>query len=328
MNKIFFIILGIILLLSTIYIAYCPIDLNEVKFVSKNISITTQLNKNKTTMSNVELVTTNFVQQIEKMKIKKEDTKLKSSEKTIDVTSQKQLPVKDKNVVTKNNNEAVKATIKLSQNKSVNKTKNVKIESNVGSESKNKVSSNSNVYKNKEIKTESQKNNSKNISKTSQSKPIVKNTNSEKTKTAKNIQTQSNIKKSETSSNKTQSSDSMETIIWNQWRADVVNKFLELSQNRDYTKDPAIGTTVTFEFTVDNKRNISNIKIKAEPYFETNKAYSQFSKIIKQLNKNQVLEFPEGTQRTSVVVSEYFCLDEDATKYSNSNRYSDYEIVK
>ena len=95
-----------------------------------------------------------------------------------------------------------------------------------------------------------------------------------------------------------------ETIIWNQWRANVCNK---VTQNLDKKFASVIpqGTIYTYSFNVDKNRRITNVSVKISRGYinsTTNQGIYMIQQAINSLNLSSVLNFPSGTQRTSVTV--------------------------
>lgn len=96
-----------------------------------------------------------------------------------------------------------------------------------------------------------------------------------------------------------------ETILWNRWRANVANTVAE-KLNPYFTQIIPLGTIYRYDFDVNNKGQISNIKVRlTKGYVNTysNQGAAMINDAIKSLNGNAILAFPKGTNRTSVTVS-------------------------
>lgn len=116
-----------------------------------------------------------------------------------------------------------------------------------------------------------------------------------------------------------------ETIAWNAWRSRVDNEFVRLYNATKFSL-PA-GTRVTYSFNVDKFKNISNITIKTSPTKYQSAAQSAFVPMIQKMNHKSFLTFPEGTQRTWVVVERTKTIA-NSNYYTTPNDFSDYEKVK
>lgn len=121
-------------------------------------------------------------------------------------------------------------------------------------------------------------------------------------------------------------SEKEETIVWNQWRANVENEIVKLLVstkilNRSYA------SRIDYTFDVDTAQNISNINITVSPTRAQSEAEPKFRKIISMLNKSSALKFPKGTQRTKVMVKDSVH-HEGSGEASNASDYSDYEKIR
>ena len=119
-----------------------------------------------------------------------------------------------------------------------------------------------------------------------------------------------------------------ENILWNQWRADVCNK-IGGNIAPKISKIAEFGSVYSFSFTVNNNRQISNISVKLRRGFE-NANSSQVIKLleneIRTLNGNSILQFPEGTERTTVDVTSGITMTQKS-KALDASDFNDTETV-
>lgn len=111
-----------------------------------------------------------------------------------------------------------------------------------------------------------------------------------------------------------------EELAWNVWRSNIQNKLMDTSRIRgDY------GEWFIFSFNVSKSRQISRIMI----YSSSGDSYSEKSieKAILNLQGTKILEFPQGTKRTSTVFEGGFIIDTHV-QYSRPEDYDDYERVR
>lgn len=115
-----------------------------------------------------------------------------------------------------------------------------------------------------------------------------------------------------------------EKIIWNKWRSDIVNRIMQTTQI-SITEEP-LGTINVVEFTVDKNRNVSNIKISAEPQEYTKMAQTHFFESINKLNGDSILDFPKDSDRKIMTFKNYFETGK-TTKYTKPQDFSDTETL-
>ena len=113
-----------------------------------------------------------------------------------------------------------------------------------------------------------------------------------------------------------------ETIAWNKWRSNLTNQIM-----RD-TKLPDIpsGTLFQFSFTVDKYGKISNVQTGANPANYTPYAIQYIAPVIRAYQGRAILNFPEGTQRTSTQVTGKWRIS-TTEKYSTPQDYNDVEKI-
>ena len=114
-----------------------------------------------------------------------------------------------------------------------------------------------------------------------------------------------------------------EIIAWNKWRANVTNQLMKDS----YVGSAFIGTTFHFTFVVDKFGNVSNIRVEANPNVYMDLARDGLKPAIANLQRKPILNFPQGTKRTTVIVDDSFQIS-TSNIYATPNLYSDYERVK
>lgn len=113
-----------------------------------------------------------------------------------------------------------------------------------------------------------------------------------------------------------------EIIAWNIWRSNIQNKIMKDS-NIDYAP---LGTMFMFTFVVDKFGNVSNIKVECSNPNFMDVARNNVKPAISALQRQPVLNFPRGTQRTSTVVTGLFLIG-TRERYSSPNDFSDYERI-
>lgn len=113
-----------------------------------------------------------------------------------------------------------------------------------------------------------------------------------------------------------------ETIAWNKWRSDIINSIMQ------DTKFPSIpqGTVFQFSFTVDKYGKITNVQTGANPANYTPYAIQYLAPVIRSYQGRSILNFPEGTARTSTQVQGKWRIT-DTAKYSTPQDFNDYEKV-
>jgi outer membrane biosynthesis protein TonB len=113
-----------------------------------------------------------------------------------------------------------------------------------------------------------------------------------------------------------------ELIAWNKWRSNIHNQVM-----RDSNAGIApYGTVFTFSFLVDKYGNVSNVKVSCSNDYCMNIARNNLKPAISNLQKKPILNFPRGTQRTSVVVNGSFLIGSE-DKFSTPSNFSDVERV-
>ena len=113
-----------------------------------------------------------------------------------------------------------------------------------------------------------------------------------------------------------------ETIAWNKWRSALTNQIMQ------DTKLPPIpnGVLFQFSFTVDKFGKISNVQTGANPSSYTPYAIQYVAPVIRSYQGRSILNFPEGTARTSTQVTGKWRIS-STEKYSTPQDYNDVEKV-
>ena len=113
-----------------------------------------------------------------------------------------------------------------------------------------------------------------------------------------------------------------ETIAWNIWRSNLTNKIMQ------DTKLPNIpnGTVFQFSFTVDKYGKVTNVQTGANPANYTPYAIQYIAPVIRSYQGRSILNFPEGTARTSTQVTGKWRIS-NSEKFSTPQDYNDIEKV-
>lgn len=113
-----------------------------------------------------------------------------------------------------------------------------------------------------------------------------------------------------------------ENIAWNIWRSNLTNQIMQ------DTKLPDIptGTLFQFSFNVDKYGKITNVQTGANPANYTPYAIQYIAPVIRSYQGRSILNFPEGTARTSTQVTGKWRIS-NTQKYSTPQDYNDIERV-
>ena len=113
-----------------------------------------------------------------------------------------------------------------------------------------------------------------------------------------------------------------ETIAWNIWRSNLINQIMQ------DVKMPTIpqGTVFQFSFTVDKYGKITNIQTGANPANYTPYAIQYITPVIRSYQGRSILNFPEGTARTTTQVTGKWRMS-TTKKYSTPEDFNDIEKV-
>lgn len=113
-----------------------------------------------------------------------------------------------------------------------------------------------------------------------------------------------------------------ELIAWNKWRSNIHNQVMKDSN----AGTAPFGTLFSFSFLVDKFGNVSNIKVSCSNNFCMDIARNNLKPAISNLQRKPILNFPRGTQRTSVIVNGSFLIGTE-DRFSTPSHFSDIERV-
>ena len=114
-----------------------------------------------------------------------------------------------------------------------------------------------------------------------------------------------------------------ETVAWNLWRSNLTNKIMQ------DTKLPMLpaGVVFRFSFKVDRYGKISNVQTWSETSTYTPYAIQYIAPVIRSYQGRDILNFPEGTQRTTTEAKGGWKIS-TTERYSTPQDYNDVEKVK
>ena len=113
-----------------------------------------------------------------------------------------------------------------------------------------------------------------------------------------------------------------EIIAWNKWRSRVHNQVM---MDSDAGVAP-LGTMFMFSFVVDKYGYVSNVKVETSNPDCMDIAKYQVKPAITHLQGKPILNFPKGTQRTSIIVSGSFLIGME-DRFSTPGNFSDFERI-
>lgn len=113
-----------------------------------------------------------------------------------------------------------------------------------------------------------------------------------------------------------------ETIAWNKWRSALTNKIMQDTHLPDIPN----GVLFQFSFTVDKYGKVSNVQTGANPANYTPYAIQYIAPVIRSYQGRSILNFPEGTARTSTQVTGKWRIS-NTEKFSTPQDYNDIEKV-
>ena len=112
----------------------------------------------------------------------------------------------------------------------------------------------------------------------------------------------------------------LELIAWNEWRSNLQNTIMQKSDI-----EGMYGTIYFFIFNVDDSRRISDVKVRSN-VSDDRYNIDKVTRTIKDLEGSDILEFPQGTTRTSVRFTGGFMFAYH-TRYSSPSDFNDVEQV-
>ena len=113
-----------------------------------------------------------------------------------------------------------------------------------------------------------------------------------------------------------------ETIAWNKWRSNLTNQIMQDTKMPDIPN----GTIFQFSFNVDKYGKITNVQTGANPANYTPYAIQYIAPVIRSYQGRSILNFPEGTARTSTTVTGKWRIS-NTQKYSTPQDYNDVERI-
>lgn len=113
-----------------------------------------------------------------------------------------------------------------------------------------------------------------------------------------------------------------ETIAWNKWRSNITNQIMQDTKLPDIPN----GTLFQFSFTVDKYGKITNVQTGANPANYTPYAIQYIAPVIRSYQGRSILNFPEGTARTSTQVTGKWRIS-TTERYSTPQDYNDVERI-
>ena len=113
-----------------------------------------------------------------------------------------------------------------------------------------------------------------------------------------------------------------ETIAWNKWRSNLTNKIMQDTKLPDLPN----GTLFHFSFNVDKYGKITNVQTGATPSNYTAYAIQYIAPVIRSYQGHSILNFPEGTARTSTTVTGKWRIS-NTERYSTPQDYNDVERI-
>lgn len=127
--------------------------------------------------------------------------------------------------------------------------------------------------------------------------------------------------------------ETVSSLVWNQWRADVTNAFLKTSVKYPFGRNKE-AVKVKYSFEIDNQGNITNIYV--TPYDNYGNACSEETRLVildsakmalAKMQHSLLLRFPEGSKRTKVVVTGTYVPSRGKFIGANASDYNDIETV-
>ena len=113
-----------------------------------------------------------------------------------------------------------------------------------------------------------------------------------------------------------------EIIAWNVWRSNLQNRIMDESG-----VEAPVGTLILFSFDVSSSGKITNLRYTCSDREYARAARADMVKVLRKLEGDAVLNFPDNTKRKNVKFKGGFLLDY-TTQYSSPEDYSDYERIR
>lgn len=113
-----------------------------------------------------------------------------------------------------------------------------------------------------------------------------------------------------------------EIIAWNEWRSKLQNRIMDESG-----VEAPVGTLILFSFDVSAGGHITNLRYTCSDKEYARAARADMVRVLRRLEGDTVLKFPDNTKRKNVKFKGGFLLDY-TTQYSSPDDYSDYERIR
>ena len=113
-----------------------------------------------------------------------------------------------------------------------------------------------------------------------------------------------------------------EIIAWNEWRSKLQNRIMDESG-----VEAPVGTLILFSFDVSSGGHITNLRYTCSDKEYARAARADMVRVLRRLEGDSVLKFPDNTKRKNVKFKGGFLLDY-TTQYSSPDDYSDYERIR
>ena len=121
-----------------------------------------------------------------------------------------------------------------------------------------------------------------------------------------------------------------ENILWNQWHVEV-NRAIASKTGYQLANIAPPRTIYLYSFDVDNKRRVSNISVRISRGYSnttTQQGLYMIQDAIQSLNLSTILQFPSGSQRTTVKVSSGIETTTSSPTVLNASSFNDVEVIK
>lgn len=104
-----------------------------------------------------------------------------------------------------------------------------------------------------------------------------------------------------------------DTNDWNMWKNDIISELTMDFNSMDSLEKYKKGTNIYYSFFIDNKGNISNIKVWAFGITKADK--KEIINTIKSYEHNKIVKFPKNTTRKKIKVSVLLLITDKAQNF-------------